>query len=53
MEYLSSHHYQPLPACAPQLVAYQRIITSASIHYPLSVWLNYDVQFRTLAVSDP
>ena len=40
------------PACAPQLVAYQRIITSASIHYPLSAWLNYDVQFRTLAASD-
>ena len=41
------------PARAPQLVAYQRIITSASIHYPLSAWLNYDVQFRTLAASDP
>ena len=41
------------PARAPQLVAYQRIITSASIHYPLSAWLNYDVQFRTLAALDP
>ena len=41
------------PARAPQLVAYQRIITSASINYPLATWLNYDVQFRTLAASDP
>ena len=41
------------PACAPQLVAYQRIITSASNHYPLVAWLNYDICFRTLAASDP
>ena len=41
------------PAHAPQLVAYQRIITSASIQYPLAAWLNYDVRFRTLAASDP
>jgi len=33
------------PARAPQLVAYQRIITSANNHYPLAAWLNYDVQF--------
>ena len=36
-----------------QLVAYQRIITSASAQYPLAAWLNYDIQFRTLAASDP
>ena len=41
------------PARAPQLVAYQRIITSASAQYPLAAWLNYDTQFRTLAASDP
>ena len=41
------------PARAPQLVAYQRIITSASNHYPLAAWLNYDIRFRTLAASDP
>lgn len=41
------------PACAPQLVAYQRIITSASINYLFATWLNYDVQFGTLAASDP
>ena len=41
------------PARAPQLVAYQRIITSTSAHYPLAAWLNYDTQFRTLAASDP
>ena len=41
------------PAWAPQLVAYQRIITSTSAQYPLAAWLNYDTQFRTLEVSDP
>ena len=41
------------PARAPQLVAYQRIITSASNQSPLAAWLNYDVRFRTLAASDP
>ena len=34
-------------------MAYQRIITSASAQYPLAAWLNYDIQFRTLAASDP
>ena len=42
-----------MPSCAPSLVAYQRIITSASVQYPLESWLNYDVQFRTLAASNP
>ena len=41
------------PARAAEFVAYQRIITSASIQYPIAAWLNYDVQFRTLAASDP
>ena len=41
------------PVRAPELVAYQRIITSASIQYPLVAWLNYDIQFRILATSDP
>ena len=41
------------PARAAELVAYQCIITSASIQYPIAAWLNYDVQFRTLAASDP
>ena len=39
-------------ARAPQLVAYQRIITLASTQYPLAAWLNYNIQFRTLAASD-
>jgi len=34
-----------MPSRAPSLVAYQRIITSASVQYPLESWLNYDVQF--------
>ena len=41
------------PARAAELVAYQHIITSASIQYPTAAWLNYDVQFCTLAASDP
>ena len=41
------------PARAAEFVAYQRIITSASIQYLTAAWLNYDVQFRTLAASDP
>ena len=41
------------PARTPQLVAYQKIITSASNHYPLAAWLNYDIRFCTLAASDP
>ena len=40
------------PARAAEFVAYQHIITSASIQYPTAAWLNYDVQFRTLAASD-
>ena len=42
-----------MPSRASSLVAYQCIITSASIQYLLESWLNYDVQFRTLAASDP
>ena len=42
-----------VPSCAPSLIAYQRIITSASESYPLQSWLNYDVQFRMLAASNP
>ena len=41
------------PAHAPQLVACQRTITSASNQYPLMAWLNYDVHFRTLAALEP
>ena len=41
------------PSSAPSLIAYQRIITSASVSYPLQSWLNYDVQFRMLAASNP
>jgi len=39
------------PACVPSLVAYQCIIASASLHL-LESWINYDIRFRTLAVSD-
>ena len=41
------------PAWTPQLVAYQWIITSTGVQYPLAAWLNHDTQFRILAVSDP
>ena len=34
-----------MPSCVPSLVAYQCIITSASVQYPLESWLTYDVQF--------
>ena len=42
-----------MPSRAPSLVAYQRIITSANTLHPLESWLHYDVQFRTLAASNP
>ena len=42
-----------MPSRAPSLIAYQRIITSASVQYPLESWLTYDIQFRTLAASNP
>ena len=38
---------------AVELASYQCIITSASTQYPPMAWLNYDVQFYTLAASDP
>ena len=40
------------PAKAPELIAYQAIITSASRPYPLHAWLNYDTQFCITAASD-
>ena len=40
------------PAKAPELIAYQAIITSASRQYPLHAWLNYDTQFCITAASD-
>ena len=36
------------PAWAPQLIAYQRIITSASAQYPLAARLNYDTQLSSI-----
>ena len=41
------------PSCAPSLIAYQHIITLASVSYLLQSWLNYDVQFRMLTASNP
>ena len=41
------------PTRAAKLIAYQRIITSASIQYPTAAWLSYDVRFCMLAASDP
>ena len=40
------------PAKAPELIAYQAIITSASKQYPLHAWLNYETQFRIKVASD-
>ena len=36
---------------APNLVAYLLIISANTLH-PLESWLDYDVQFQTLAVSN-
>jgi len=41
------------PSRGPSLVAYQRIIASASSQQPLESWMNYDIRFRTLAAYDP
>ena len=41
------------PSCAPHLIAYQRIITSANSQHPLHAWLSYDMRFRTKAANDP
>ena len=38
------------PTRAAELIAYQHIITSASIQYP--AWLSYDVQFHMLTASE-
>ena len=35
-----------IPSCAPSLVAYQRIITSASVQYPLESWLTMMCSFE-------
>jgi len=34
------------PSCAPYLIAYQRIITSANSRDLAWLWLDYDVKFR-------
>ena len=41
------------PSRALELLGYQRLIHSASKHFNTSAWLNYDVQFRTLAAANP
>ena len=41
------------PTWAVKLIACQCIITSASIQYPTLACLSYDLQFCTLAASDP
>ena len=41
------------PSRASELLEYQRLIHSASKHFSTPAWLNYDVQFRTLAASNP
>ena len=41
------------PSCAPQLIAYQRIITTANSDHPLQSWINYDKKFRTQAANNP
>ena len=40
------------PSRALKLLGYQRLIHSANKHFSTSAWLNYDVQFRTLAASN-
>ena len=41
------------PSQAFELLGYQHLIHSASKHFSTPAWLNYDVQFRTLAASNP
>ena len=41
------------PACAQELLGYQRLITSANLQLPFSSWLSYDVKFCTLAATCP
>jgi len=41
------------PSCAPYLVEYQCIITTANSRHPLHAWVNYDTKFRTKAANDP
>ena len=41
------------PACAQELLGYQRLITSANLQLPFSSWMSYDVKFRTLAATCP
>jgi len=41
------------PSQASELLGYQHLIHSASKHFGTSAWLKYDVQFRTLAASNP
>ena len=49
MEYLLGDFNHGLTH-APQLAAYQRIITSASNQYPLAAWLNYDVFLHSYSI---
>ena len=53
MEHFLAVCIDHMPSRAPSLIAYQCIITSTNNLYPLESWLNYDVQFRTLAASNP
>ena len=41
------------PSQAAELLGYERLIHSASKHFSTLAWLNYDMQFRTLAASNP
>ena len=45
-------HVSINPSCAPHLIAYQWIITSANSQHTLHVWLSYDMRFRTKAAND-
>ena len=40
------------PLCAPLLIVYQRIITTANSQHPLHAWISYHVKFRTKAAGD-
>ena len=41
------------PSCAPDLIRYQCIITSANSKHSISEWLNYDIKFCTKAANNP
>jgi len=47
-----AHSISLNPSCAPYLIAYQCIITSASNNHHLQAWINYNVKFCNKTASE-